>query len=112
MMTNMLDDDETTNLNEEKPETITKHLGDIVLEEAPEANPLPFESNQPPWRIELNLLNVNVHIVFDFQNSIILGRSYPDPRPFNGIDLSAFDGYKCGISRNHAALMLEQGHIL
>jgi len=111
-MLNMQPDDETVVPTQENQESTTKHLGDIVIEEAAEPSSILFESNQPPWRIELNILNVNVQIVFDFQDSVILGRSYPDPRPFNGIDLSPFDAYQCGISRNHVVLMLEQGNVL
>jgi hypothetical protein len=105
-------EDEATDPNEQKPDSTTKYLGYIDLEEAGEPASIPDKVDQPPWRIELHILNVNVTIVFDFQDAITLGRSYPDPRPFNGIDLSPFDGYKYGISRNHATLLLEQGHIL
>lgn len=111
-MMNMQFDDETIVPFDEEQKITTKFIGDIVIEEADEPSSIPFASNQPPWRIELNILDMNVQIVFDFQDTIILGRSYPDPKPYKGIDLSPFDAYKSGLSRNHAMLILEQGNVL
>jgi len=101
------DDEENNNKR-----STTKFLGDIVIEEVAESGAPTFASSQPPWRVALDILDANVQLVFDLRDSVILGRSYPQTTLFEGIDLSPFDAYKSGLSRNHAALLLEGGSVI
>lgn len=105
-------DDQTIHQRDDDRPSITKFLGDIDLEEVLDSSTALFESNQPPWRVALDVLDAEVQIVFDLRVSMVLGRSYPQTTPFDGIDFSPFDAYKNGLSRQHAVLILEGSNVI
>jgi|GEM_PF-1551768 len=54
--------------------------------------------------IGLFIVSQNIELVVDLVDTNILGRSYPQNGYFDGIDFSAFDAYKLGVSRRHVIL--------
>lgn len=62
--------------------------------------------------IGLFIVTQNIELVADLLDTNILGRSYPQNGYFDGIDFSAFDAYKLGVSRRHVILKRYQGQLL
>lgn len=46
----------------------------------------------------------NMELILDVLDVNLLGCSYPHTSFFDGVDFSAYDGYKLGVSRRHALL--------
>lgn len=65
-----------------------------------------------PWRIGLLIMQMQVELIFDLTETVLIGRSYPETEPFHGVDLSPFNAYEMGISRQHALLRLEKEHVV
>lgn len=108
------DSDDTLASRSEEAERVftTKLLRDFEVEELAEPVTGSFESNQPPWRIELNIIDELVQVVFDLRDSIHLGRSHPENPVYSGVDLAPFDAQGKGLSRQHAELLLERGNVI
>jgi hypothetical protein len=92
-------------------EVLTRYIDGFQLEEQLEPTDPPL-TDQPPWRVSLEILQMNVSIIFDITNAIILGRN-PKATDNSGIlDLTPFGAHSSGVSRNHAILILERGNVL
>lgn len=65
-----------------------------------------------PWRVSFNILSSKVEVVFEVNETLQIGRSpHPDVF-FDGLDLSPFNGYEMGVSRNHAEISLQNDRII
>ena len=92
----------------------TKILRGFNVQEVQEQS-LPLkelETAERPWRAALTIMEVDIQIVFDITNSIVLGRSYPSTEMFKGVDLSPFNAYEMGVSREHAVLLLQENQVI
>lgn len=69
------------------------------------------QSNIRPWRVSFSIQTSKVELVFEVNNSIYVGRSTRPEQPFEGIDLSPFNGYELGVSRLHAEINLQNEQI-
>lgn len=72
----------------------------------------PLDSASQLWRIAMTILELDIQIVFDLRESVVLGRSYPHPELFDGIDLSPYSAYESGVSRNHAIIKQQNDSVL
>lgn len=72
----------------------------------------PLDSASQLWRIAMTIIDLDIQIVFDLRESVVLGRSYPHPELFDGIDLSPYNAYESGISRNHAIIKQKDDSVL
>jgi FHA domain-containing protein len=75
-------------------------------------NKAPLDSASQLWRIAMTIIDIDIQIVFDLRESIVLGRSYPHPELFDGIDLSPYSAYESGVSRNHAIIKQKDDSVL
>ena len=110
-------DDEFNKTQHPKPSDITvstKILRGFNVQEVQEQSlPLPeLETAGRPWRAALTIVEADIQIVFDITNSIVLGRSYPSTELFKGVDLSPFNAYELGVSREHAVLLLQESQVI
>lgn len=72
----------------------------------------PLDSASQLWRIAMTVVDFETQIVFDLRESVVLGRSYPHPELFDGIDLSPYDAYESGVSRNHVIIKQQNDSVL
>lgn len=68
--------------------------------------------NIKPWRISLVVIEFETHIIFDLNDSVLLGRSYPAADLTRGIDLTPFNAYELGVSRHHAIMKLVDNNVV
>ncbi len=59
----------------------------------------------------LYIVSQNIELVVDLLDVNYIGRSYPQNGYFDGIDFSAFDAYKLGVSRRHVILKRDGGKL-
>ena len=59
----------------------------------------------------LYIVSQNIELVVDLLDVNYIGRSYPQNGYFDGIDFSAFDAYKLGVSRRHVILKRDGGRL-
>ena len=78
------------------------------------ANPEEYteNSNIRPWRVSFNIETSKVELVFEVKDLIQIGRSSQPDQPFDGIDLSPFNGYELGVSRFHAEISVRNEQIV
>ena len=81
-------------------------------QELEEQEPFLLQQAGHPRRVSLTILDADIQIVFDITGSVALGRSYPSTDIFNGIDLSPFNAYEQGVSRNHATILLRDNQVI
>lgn len=72
----------------------------------------PLDSASQLWRIAMTIIELDIQIVFDLRESVVLGRSYPHPELFDGIDLSPYSAYESGVSRNHVIIKQQNDSVL
>lgn len=107
--------DETLENRIQPVSTHTKILSGYNIEEIPaqeQRQRATLAGNATPWRVAVTVQSADVQIVFDITASIVLGRSYPHTELFKGIDLSPYDAYQKGVSRNHATISLKDGKVV
>lgn len=67
---------------------------------------------RPIGTLGLFLTAQQIELVVDLYPFNYLGRAYPHHKTFDGIDFSAFDAFRYGISRQHAVLRQEKDDLL
>lgn len=72
----------------------------------------PLDSASQLWRIAMTIIDLDIQVVFDLRESVVLGRSYPHPELFDGIDLSPYSAYESGVSRHHAIIKLQNDVVI
>ena len=65
-----------------------------------------------PWRVCFSIESSRVELVFEVKDVIQIGRSARYDMPFDGIDLSPFNGHELGVSRLHAEISLRNEQII
>lgn len=60
-----------------------------------------------PWRIALNIKQVDMQLIFDLSGQVLLGRRDPENNLLPNIDLSPFRAEELGVSRGHLTMSLE-----
>jgi len=65
-----------------------------------------------PWRIAIRLVQLQIQMIFDLENTMVLGRAHPDSGFFPDIDLGAFGGSDLGVSREHLHLKLDGDRVV
>lgn len=71
----------------------------------------PETSTVRPWRVSFSIESSKVELVFEVNDLIYIGRSAQYNQPFDGIDLSPFNGHELGVSRLHAEISLKNEQI-
>ncbi len=66
----------------------------------------------PIGTLGLFLAIQQIELVVDLYRFNYLGRAYPHHKTFDGIDFSAFDAFRYGISRQHAVFCQEKKQLL
>ena len=107
--------DETI-INHDNQNIVAKHIKTKVFDQREAIDTAKPEENNSdsdirPWRVSLNLQKSKVELVFEVKDTIYIGRSTRPEQPFDGVDLSPFNGYDLGVSRLHAEISLQNEQI-
>jgi hypothetical protein len=92
-------------------DVITNVLSNIEVQELAEQTPA-LQAPQRPWRVSLAVLDVDVQIILDITDAMVLGRANSQIAGFPTINLSPFNAFEFGVSRNHAVIMLQENLLL
>jgi pSer/pThr/pTyr-binding forkhead associated (FHA) protein len=65
-----------------------------------------------PWRIAIRLVQLQIQMIIDLENTMVLGRAHPDTGFFPDIDLGAFGGSDQGVSREHLYFKLDGDRVV
>lgn len=65
-----------------------------------------------PWRVSFNIPSSQVDVIFEVTEALKIGRSPQPDQPFDGLDLSPFNGFELGVSRFHAEISLQNEQII
>ena len=92
-------------------DVIPNVLANIEVQELAEQTAA-LQGQQRPWRVSLSVLDIDVQIILDITDAMVLGRANSQVAGYPTINLSPFNALECGVSRNHAFLMLQDNLLL
>ncbi|NWG16458.1 MAG: FHA domain-containing protein [Chloroflexi bacterium] len=65
-----------------------------------------------PWRIALQLVQLQMKMIFDLEGTMIIGRAFPEKGFYPDVDLAAFNAGDLGVSREHLIIGLDGDRVV